>query len=301
MATILEALRVCVCVRESKQIISLLPLPSFTHKPKNMFEQHKTALLVCTCEHIAPLNTAMGCWSLRSRCWPVVCMCVCARGCESMWRRGGNTTHTITLFIPFMSMGLVWIAETESYESNQVFVSGVGGSVYWLDAFAGKAGQRERMSFSAISKHLWQSLKCVKFASGSVGGCVSENYCVRGVHLCHRHKHVCVVRCAVMPFNTTLSGKEEQIQNVPSHVNVKCEGITSQWMCVCVCLCLWWGLSFPQLRVQLQWNPFWLSVLHLRRGDSPFSSSPATLSSTLSILPSSLTPAVPILPSASSL
>lgn len=24
-----------------------------------MFEQHKIALLVCTCEHIAPLNTAM--------------------------------------------------------------------------------------------------------------------------------------------------------------------------------------------------------------------------------------------------
>lgn len=134
-----------------------------------MFEQHKTAFfLVCTCEHIAPLNTAL-CYCPRGRgAGHCVFVWVCVR--EGMWKRGENTRHTNALFIPPVSIGLVLITEIESYESNQRFCR------VWVKVCEKASGsERECMSFNAISRHLWQSLKGVKFVLGFVGGgCVSN-------------------------------------------------------------------------------------------------------------------------------
>lgn len=149
-----------------------------------MFEQHKTALLVCTCELIAPLNTALCYCPPWSRCWALVYVCVCGRLCEGVRvceREEKNTLRTNALFIPPMSIRLVLITEIQSHmKAISIFV-GCGWKFVCVCVcmFERASGhQRECMSFNAISRHLWQSLKGVKFVLGCVGGdvcvCVSN-------------------------------------------------------------------------------------------------------------------------------
>lgn len=121
-----------------------------------MFEQHKTAFfffLVCTCEHIAPLNTELcycplgrgaGHWRVCFVVFKSVCVCVCAKE--------EKTRHTQALFIPLMSIGVsLNHRNPESYESNQrvfffcaVWVKSVRVCIReWVRMGAGEGAGRE--------------------------------------------------------------------------------------------------------------------------------------------------------------
>lgn len=145
----------------------LPPILHISHKhvwaTQNSFFFSMHMWTYCTSEHSVVLLPS------RSRCWGTgVFVWVCVR--EGVWKRGENTRHTNALFIPPVSIGLVLITEIESYESNQRFCR------VWVKVCEKASGsERECMSFNAISRHLWQSLKGVKFVLGFVGGgCVSN-------------------------------------------------------------------------------------------------------------------------------
>lgn len=123
---------VCVCVCLKK---ALHCHPVYT-QAISMFEQHKIALLVCTCEHIAPLNTAMLLPSevevlgtsvfVRSRerererdsVSVYVCVCESVGASKS---RGGENTHSRSVHPSRVRWVSLNHRNTESYESNQHF------------------------------------------------------------------------------------------------------------------------------------------------------------------------------------
>lgn len=140
-----------VCVWRNKKLEPFHCHPFYT-KAINMFEQHKTAFfffflnlffvfIVCTCEHIAPLNTAL-CYCPQgwgAGHWRVcVCVCVCMRACE----RGEKTRRTQTLFssLPCPS------GQSRSQEQSHMKAISVSVECGWSRVWESKRWrERERM------------------------------------------------------------------------------------------------------------------------------------------------------------
>lgn len=75
-----------VSERKNKSLSS--PLPPILHiSHKHVWATQNSFFLVCTCEHIAPLNTALCCPRGRGAGHWRVCVSVCARVCVCAWGR----------------------------------------------------------------------------------------------------------------------------------------------------------------------------------------------------------------------
>ena len=151
----------------------------------------------CTSEHSVVLLPS------RSRRWALACLCKCVCACECVCSREPTTHRTQALFssLPCPS-GLVLITGIQSHMKAisifcRVWVK-MCVCVCVCERVWGSGSERECMSLSAISRHLWQSLKGVKSVLACVGGCVCvSNWEKQSVPTARGISLVCVSVCCV--------------------------------------------------------------------------------------------------------